>query len=57
MDKERLGVNSTHPNEVGHRARDAIRGGKFWILTHPNMAKIVTKQVGALAADQSLTGL
>jgi NAD(P)-dependent dehydrogenase (short-subunit alcohol dehydrogenase family) len=45
------------PNEVGHLVLDAIRGGKFWILTHPNMAKIITKQVRALVADQSLTGI
>jgi hypothetical protein len=35
---------------------DAIRRGQFWILTHPGMAKIITKQTAALAADQSLTG-
>ncbi|HET6473009.1 MAG TPA: hypothetical protein VFG38_14285, partial [Pseudomonadales bacterium] len=45
------------PNEVGRLVLDAIRNGKFWILTHPGMAKIVTKQVAALAADQSLTGM
>ena len=45
------------PNEVGRLVLDAIRGGQLWILTHPGMAKIVTKQAAALAADQSLTGL
>jgi len=45
------------PNEVGHLVLDAIRGGQFWILTHPKMAKIITKQTAALAADQSLTGM
>jgi len=45
------------PNEVGHLVLNAIRSGQFWILTHPGMAKIVTKQAAALAADQSLTGM
>jgi hypothetical protein len=44
-------------DEVGHLVLDAIRGGQFWILTHPGMAKIITKQTAALAADQSLTGM
>jgi NAD(P)-dependent dehydrogenase (short-subunit alcohol dehydrogenase family) len=45
------------PDEVGQLVLDAIRGGQFWILTHPGMAKIITKQVAALAADGSLTGM
>jgi NAD(P)-dependent dehydrogenase (short-subunit alcohol dehydrogenase family) len=45
------------PDEVGRLVLDAIRSGRFWILTHPGMAKIVTKQAAALAADQSLTGM
>ena len=45
------------PNEVGHLVLNAIRDGQFWILTHPGMAKIITKQTAALAADQSLTGM
>ncbi len=45
------------PNEVGQLVLNAIRGGKFWILTHPGMAKIITKQAAALAGDQSLTGM
>ena len=45
------------PNEVGHLVLNAIRDGQFWILTHPGMAKIITKQTAALVADQSLTGM
>ena len=45
------------PDEVGHLVLNAIRGGQFWILTHPRMAKIITKQAAALAGDQSLTGM
>jgi NAD(P)-dependent dehydrogenase (short-subunit alcohol dehydrogenase family) len=45
------------PNAVGQLVLDAIRSGQFWILTHPGMAKIVTKQTAALVADQSLTGM
>jgi NAD(P)-dependent dehydrogenase (short-subunit alcohol dehydrogenase family) len=51
---EEQGMN---PDDVGHLVLDAIRTNKFWILTHPGMAKIITKQVAALAADQSLTGM
>jgi NAD(P)-dependent dehydrogenase (short-subunit alcohol dehydrogenase family) len=46
-----------HPDEVGRLVLDAIQSGKFWILTHPGMAKIITKQTAALVADQSLTGM
>ena len=45
------------PNEVGRLVLDAIRKGEFWIFTHPGMAKIITKQVAAMAADRSLTGM
>jgi NAD(P)-dependent dehydrogenase (short-subunit alcohol dehydrogenase family) len=45
------------PDDVGRLVLDAIRSGRFWILTHPGMAKIVTKQTTALATDQSLTGM
>ena len=51
---EEQGMN---PDEVGRLVLDGIRTGKFWILTHPRMAKIVTKQAAALAADQTLTGM
>jgi len=45
------------PNEVGRLVLDAIGKGQFWIFTHPGMAKIVTKQVAAMTADRSLTGM
>ena len=45
------------PDEVGRLVLDAIGRGQFWILTHPGMTKIISKQVAALAADQSLTGM
>ncbi|MBM4204259.1 MAG: SDR family NAD(P)-dependent oxidoreductase [Gammaproteobacteria bacterium] len=45
------------PDEVGRIVLDAIHTGRFWILTHPDMAKIAVKQTAAMAADGSLTGV
>ncbi len=46
-----------HPVEVGRLVLEAIQSGRFWIFTHPEMAKIVTKQVAAMVADGSLSGM
>jgi NAD(P)-dependent dehydrogenase (short-subunit alcohol dehydrogenase family) len=43
------------PNEVGPLVLDAVVNDKFWVLTHPEMASIVDKQLTALRTDQSLT--
>lgn len=43
------------PDEVGPMVLDAVVNDKFWILTHPEMASIVDKQLEALRQDQSLT--
>jgi len=51
---EEQGMN---PNKVSRLVLNAIRNGQFWILTHPGMTKIVTKQAAALATDQSLTDM
>ena len=43
------------PNEVGELVANAIENDKFWILTHPQWAKGVQRQLDALREDQSLT--
>ena len=51
---EEQGMN---PDEVGTLVLAAVRNGQFWILTHPGMAKIITKQASAMAAEGRLTGI
>jgi NAD(P)-dependent dehydrogenase (short-subunit alcohol dehydrogenase family) len=43
------------PDEVGTMVLDAVRTGRFWVLTHPGMAGLVQRQLEALMADGSLT--
>jgi NAD(P)-dependent dehydrogenase (short-subunit alcohol dehydrogenase family) len=43
------------PDDVGHLVRDAIRDEKFWVFTHPDMNRIVDKQVRAMLETQLLT--
>ena len=43
------------PNEVGELVANAIENDKFWILTHPQWAKGVQRQLDALRDDQTLT--
>lgn len=43
------------PDEVGPMVLDAVESEKFWVLTHPEMASIVTKQVERMSDDQGLT--
>ena len=51
---EEQGMN---PDAVGTLVLNAARSGQFWILTHSGMAKIITKQASALAAEGRLTGI
>jgi NAD(P)-dependent dehydrogenase (short-subunit alcohol dehydrogenase family) len=43
------------PDDVGPLVLDAVRTGRFWVLTHPGMAAMVRNQLDALMADGSLT--
>jgi NAD(P)-dependent dehydrogenase (short-subunit alcohol dehydrogenase family) len=43
------------PDDVGHLVRDAIRNDTFWVFTHPEMNRIVDKQVRAMLETQLLT--
>ncbi len=43
------------PDEVGRLVLEAIGAERFWVLTHPNWAKALQRQVDALVADQTLT--
>ena len=43
------------PDEVGRLVLDAVKTEKFWILTHPNFMKLVTRQNEAMLADRTLT--
>jgi NAD(P)-dependent dehydrogenase (short-subunit alcohol dehydrogenase family) len=43
------------PDEVGRMVLDAVREERFWVLTHPRMARGLQKQVEALMGDQRLT--
>ena len=43
------------PDEVGRLVLEAIGADRFWVLTHPNWAKALQRQVDALVADQTLT--
>ncbi|MEZ5233520.1 MAG: SDR family NAD(P)-dependent oxidoreductase [Acidimicrobiia bacterium] len=42
------------PDDVGRLVLDAVQTGRFWVLTHPGMAKIVQAQLEALMSDGSL---
>ncbi len=42
------------PDDVGRLVLDAVQTGRFWVLTHPGMAKIVQAQVEAMLGDGSL---
>ena len=42
------------PDEVGTMVLDAVQEDRFWVLTHPQMAGFVERQVAAMVADRSL---
>ncbi len=44
-----------HPDDVGPLVLDAVVNDRFWVLTHPEMGKIVDQQVKAMMDDQRLT--
>lgn len=35
------GPDGQHPSQVAHRVVDAVRGGEFWIITHPTEQEVV----------------
>lgn len=43
------------PAEVGPMVLDAVRTDRFWVLTHPDMAKIARYQIDAMLDDGHLT--
>ena len=43
------------PDEVGRIVLDGIRDERFWLFTHSWTAKLLTRQLDALAADGSLS--
>ncbi len=43
------------PDEVGNLVLDAVQRDTFWVLTHPRMTKLLTRQVDAMLEDGSLT--
>jgi len=43
------------PDEVGRLVLDGIQRDTFWLLTHPNFTKVLTRQLDALIEDGSLT--
>lgn len=44
-----------NPDDVGPLVLDAVVNDRFWVLTHPEMGKIVDQQVKAMMDDQRLT--
>lgn len=44
-----------HPDEVGKLVLDGIQRDTFWLMTHPNFSKVLTRQLDALIEDGSLT--
>ncbi len=44
-----------NPDEVGPMILDAVVNERFWVLTHPEMASVVDKQVAQMLDDRSLT--
>lgn len=44
-----------HPDDVGNLVLDAIQRDSFWVLTHPEMMKLVTRQFGPMLDDGTLT--
>ena len=43
------------PDDVGPMVLDAVVNDRFWILTHPEMAQVVSKQVERMQTNSSLT--
>jgi hypothetical protein len=47
--------NGMNPDDVGPMVLDAVREDRFWVLTHPGMARHVQSQHEAMLSDRSLT--
>jgi NAD(P)-dependent dehydrogenase (short-subunit alcohol dehydrogenase family) len=43
------------PDEVGRLVLEGVRADRFWLLTHPWMTKLLTRQLDALITDGSLS--
>jgi NAD(P)-dependent dehydrogenase (short-subunit alcohol dehydrogenase family) len=43
------------PDEVGRLVLDGVQADRFWLLTHPWMTKLLTRQLDALITDGSLS--
>ena len=43
------------PDEVGRLVLDAVQRDRFWVLTHPDMARGIQLQVEAMMAERRLT--
>jgi NAD(P)-dependent dehydrogenase (short-subunit alcohol dehydrogenase family) len=43
------------PDDVGRLVLDGIQRDTFWLFTHPNFSKVLTRQLEAMLADGSLT--
>ena len=43
------------PDEVGPMVLDAVTNDRFWVLTHPEMASVVEKQVDRMRSTGGLT--
>jgi NAD(P)-dependent dehydrogenase (short-subunit alcohol dehydrogenase family) len=43
------------PDDVGNLVLDAVQRDSFWVLTHPEMMKLVTRQFGPMLEDGTLT--
>ena len=48
-------ADGMNPDDVGQLVLRAVLDDHFWVLTHPEMAEIVTKQVDRMRSDRSLT--
>ena len=47
-------ANGMDPDDVGPLVLDAVQNDRFWVLTHPDMARYVERQVEAMVTDRSL---
>lgn len=47
-------AHGMNPDDVGPLVLEAVQEDRFWVLTHPGMARYVHSQVEAMMADRSL---
>ena len=48
-------ADGMNPDDVGPIVLDAVVNDRFWVLTHPEMAQVVSKQVERMQTNSSLT--